>query len=306
MVRKRGLAFRVSQHDRFCSKRAGSNRISRAEQTNHRYAQCGCKMQWAGVTTNEQTGAAGQGYELRYGAAKFKGISAACLDHGCGQSFFSGSRVHQSLQTVDSQSPRHLPVTLGWPLLCPPTGARIDDDKAGNTQSLDFRLRPASGSGVMGKFRGQQMDWHAVLALIKMPLERLRGQAMVLFNHVVSGARELFRVEEAGGVLARIHKSGFDLRATQGGKNSRLYGPLKVEGNVIAHCADRFDRGGNFFADVAGKHAASPALRVDCMDYVDHRAAGLTLGRQQLDPSFFHQPANRGVWKGGADGSGCG
>src|SRR5437879_1939608 len=145
MMGKRSLTLGMPQRHCLGPKGASAGRIGWAKQSNHRYSQGSGQMQRAGVAPDEQPGAPGEGDKLAYGAAQLKGMSAAGLNHGCSQRFFTLSCVYQGLQSMHSQGAGHFAKAFGWPLLRSPACAGIDDDKAGNAQPLNLGLCPGCG-----------------------------------------------------------------------------------------------------------------------------------------------------------------
>src|SRR5205807_1618535 len=127
-----------------------------------------------------------QSDELAHSAVKLKCVATACLDHRTSQSFFSGSGIHQRLQSVNSKGASHLSIPLRRPLLGAPACSGIDDDKAGNPQPLDFPVDPIRCGLILGKFRSQQIHLAFIPVCTEMLPERLHCELMVLFNYVAA------------------------------------------------------------------------------------------------------------------------
>ncbi len=83
-------------------------------------------MHGAGIAADEQPCATSERDQLCKRASKCFSRAAARGFHGAGEVFFSGTEVDQRFQAVFRQPPGHFPIAFGRPLLCSPTGARIE------------------------------------------------------------------------------------------------------------------------------------------------------------------------------------
>src|SRR6185312_450705 len=125
-------------------------------------------------------------------------------------------------------------------------------------------------------------------------------------------AQQDFPVKKPGRRLARIDKSREDLCPTQLGKNAGLDGSLKIEGKVITDFSYTLQRAGYLCGCRRTKEMLAPSPRIQGVNVIDDRllrahavrAGFSTLGRKQLRPALFHQPAYGGVGKSVTD-CGC-
>src|SRR5262252_2084936 len=103
-------------------------------------------MQRAGVPADEEPGVPRERDQFADGALERTCRASTGGFDLAGERFFSGTMVHNGLQTLRGESAGYASVTLTRPAFCAPSGSGIQDGELAN-RGIAKRLRDATFSG---------------------------------------------------------------------------------------------------------------------------------------------------------------